>query len=262
MRWVRIVLPCCALGLAASLLLARIHPFGDAGLYAAKTAPRQIMEHDAVPPEARAILTAKCADCHSMQTRPHFYGRFAPASWLMERDIVKGRKQMNLSSWDSYSADQQEIFKAKMVQETKSHAMPLLQYWMIHWDARISDADVRTFAQWAHGGVVTEAESGVAGDAVKGKAVYEKRCTGCHAMDQDREGPRLRGVFGRVSGGVAGFPYSPALKQARIVWDGRSLERWLADPDAVVPGNNMDFHVASAEERRDLVRFMKEGAGN
>jgi cytochrome c len=217
----------------------------------------------AVPPAARAILTAKCADCHSMQTRSPFYGRLAPMSWLMERDILEGRKRMDLSRWDSYSEEQQETLKAKIVQETRSHAMPLLQYRMIHRDTRITDADVRTFTEWAHGTVAIETGNGNAvGDPVKGKAVYEKRCTGCHSMEQDREGPRLRGVFGRVSGGVAGFPYSPALKQARIVWDEKSLERWLADPDAMVPQNNMDFHVASAEERRDLVRFMKEIATN
>jgi cytochrome c len=96
------------------------------------------------------------------------------------------------------------------------------------------------------------------GDAVRGKEVFEKRCTGCHALDQDREGPRLRGVYGRNSGEVPGFPYSEALKKARIVWNEKSLEQWLTDPDSLVPGNNMDFHVPKAQERRDLVRFLRQ----
>ena len=102
-----------------SLLLGRVHPFGDAALYAPKAAPGSIMAHSSVPPDVRATLEAKCADCHSTQTRPYIYGRFAPVSWLMERDILEGRRQMNLSSWDTYSADQQLTFEAKIVKEMK-----------------------------------------------------------------------------------------------------------------------------------------------
>ena len=99
------------------------------------------------------------------------------------------------------------------------------------------------------------------GDAVRGKEVFEKRCTGCHALEQNREGPRLQGVFGRTSGTVAGFAYSPALIKARIVWNESSLEQWLTDPDTLVPGNNMDFHVAKPQERRDLISYLKQVSG-
>jgi cytochrome c len=99
------------------------------------------------------------------------------------------------------------------------------------------------------------------GDAARGQAVFEKRCTGCHSLQQDRVGPRLQGVFGRTSGGITGFPYSQELIKAHIVWDAKSLEQWLADPDTLVPGNNMEFHVAKAEERRDVIQFLKEASG-
>lgn len=95
------------------------------------------------------------------------------------------------------------------------------------------------------------------GDAVRGKAVFEKRCTGCHTLDQNRVGPRLAGVYGRKSGTIPGFPYSMELKQAGIVWGNQSLYAWLTDPDTLVPGNNMEFHVAKAEERRDVIEFLK-----
>jgi len=95
------------------------------------------------------------------------------------------------------------------------------------------------------------------GDPGRGKDVFEKRCTGCHAMEQSREGPKLRGVYGRTSGTVPGYPYSEALKKAAIVWDEASLEKWLTDPDTLVPGNNMDFHVPNAQERSDLVAYLK-----
>jgi cytochrome c len=262
MRSVRAASIGCLMLCMTSLLLGRVHPFGDPALYAPKAAPGPIMAHSSVPPDVRATLEAKCADCHSMQTRPYIYGRFAPVSWLMERDILEGRRQMNLSSWETYSADQQLTFEAKIVREMKVREMPLPQYRMIHWNARITDADILAFTRWeretpAFAPTPTAEE----GDSVRGEQVFEKRCTGCHAMEQSREGPRLKGVFGRTSGTVAGFAYSPALIHARIVWNESTLEQWLTDPDTLVPGNNMDFHVARPQERRDLIMYLKQASG-
>jgi cytochrome c len=96
------------------------------------------------------------------------------------------------------------------------------------------------------------------GDAVRGKAVFEKRCTGCHALDQDREGPHLKGVFGRTAGSVPGFDYSGAISNSHIVWDETTLERWLTDPQTMLPGVNMDFYVAKPDERADVIEFLKE----
>ncbi len=53
------------------------------------------------------------------------------------------------------------------------------------------------------------------GDAAQGKLVFERRCTGCHALDADREGPRLGNVYGRKAGSVAGFQYSRERYAAR-----------------------------------------------
>ena len=70
----------------------------------------------------------------------------------------------------------------------------------------------------------------------------------------------MKGVFGRTSGTVPGFSYSTALRNAHIVWNETSLEKWLTDPDALVPGTDMEFHVAKPQERVDIVRFLEEGA--
>jgi cytochrome c len=255
----------CVSALALSLLLARVHPFGDAGLYGAKNARMPLLADSSVPEGVRVILTNKCADCHSYQTRAPFYGRAAPISWLLERDIIHGRKSMSLSAWNSYASDQQEILKAKIVGETKTHEMPPLQYQMIHWNSRINDGDIRTLAAWAAPTAVQAASIGeatVPGDPDRGLQVFEKRCTGCHSLTQNREGPRLGGVFGRTSGTVTGFEYSPALKAAHIVWDDDSLKRWLADPDTLVPDNNMDFHVAKQQERLDIISFLKRSSNS
>jgi len=92
----------------------------------------------------------------------------------------------------------------------------------------------------------------------RGKETFEKRCGGCHSLDRDKEGPRLRGVYGRSSGSVSSFNYSTVLKSAHITWDAESLDKWLTDPDKVVPDTDMAFHVDKADERRDIIAYLKE----
>jgi cytochrome c len=90
-----------------------------------------------------------------------------------------------------------------------------------------------------------------------GKDVFTRRCSGCHALDKDKEGPRLRGVYGRLSGSVAAFPYSDGLKKAAITWDDEALERWLTNPEAMVPDTDMGFHVGDAAERKAIVEYLR-----
>jgi len=246
-----------ALTVAAIVGLGYVHPFGNPRVEPAKGLDT-LLRGANIPANARAVLIAKCADCHSNETRWPVYARIAPGSWLIERDIVKAREEMNLSHWDQIPAEQQEILKAKIVQEAKSGDMPPLQYLALHWTAKLSSADVQALAMLGqHAGGSEAALTGL-GDPVRGKAVFEKRCTGCHAMDVDREGPRLSGVFGRKAGSVAGFTYSAGLKKSGLTWDEATLEKWLSDPDLMVHDNNMSFSVPKATERQDLIAYLKQ----
>ena len=74
-----------------------------------------------------------------------------------------------------------------------------------------------------------------------GKELFERRCGGCHALDRDKEGPRLAGVYGRMAGSVDSFDYSEALKESGVIWNDESLNKWLTDPDQFLPNNNMAF---------------------
>src|ERR1700733_2796765 len=150
------------------------------------------------------------------------------------------------------------VLTAKIVEEAKSGDMPPLQYLALHWGAKLSKADVKTLSMLGKGSGGNEAALAGDGDAVRGKAVFEKRCTGCHAMEVDREGPRLAGGFGRKAGSVAGYSYSATLKESGITWDDATLEKWLSDPDLMVPDNNMSINVPKAAERRDLIAFLKQ----
>jgi cytochrome c len=97
-------------------------------------------------------------------------------------------------------------------------------------------------------------------DPDRGKILFEKRCTGCHSLDQNKEGPHLRDVYGRRAGKVADFGYSDALKAAQFSWDDVSLEKWLTDTESVIPNNDMAFRVPSAEERADIIAFLRSTA--
>ncbi len=101
------------------------------------------------------------------------------------------------------------------------------------------------------------ASSANAGDPVRGKELFEKRCGGCHSLDADKEGPRLQNVYGRKAGSIPTFKYSGALKSAQFTWDAASLDRWLTDTESVVPDNDMDFHVPKSDERVDIIEFLR-----
>ena len=99
------------------------------------------------------------------------------------------------------------------------------------------------------------------GDPQRGKELFEKRCGGCHSLEKDKEGPRLGDVFGRKAGTVPTFKYSDSLKSAQVVWDEASLDRWLVDTESVVPDNDMTFHVPKADERADIIQFLRVSSG-
>ena len=96
------------------------------------------------------------------------------------------------------------------------------------------------------------------GDAQAGEAIYS-RCVACHALAYDRTGPRHCGLFGRRAGTVAGFDYSDAMKGSNIVWNAKTLDRFLADPMAAVPGTAMGYAgVMDRKERGDLIAYLEQ----
>jgi cytochrome c len=103
--------------------------------------------------------------------------------------------------------------------------------------------------------------AGAANDTARGKELFEKRCSGCHSRNRDMEGPHLGGVYGRRSGTVPDFPYSDALKKAQITWTADTLDRWLTDPEQLVPDTDMAFRVEKADERAEIIRYLQQLPG-
>jgi cytochrome c len=96
-----------------------------------------------------------------------------------------------------------------------------------------------------------------AADPAKGKEIYG-RCLACHALEYNRVGPRHCGLFGRRAGSVPGFAYSPAMKNSKIVWNEKTLDRFLANPMKTVPGTAMTYAgVPDAMDRADLIAYLK-----
>jgi cytochrome c len=99
---------------------------------------------------------------------------------------------------------------------------------------------------------------GVATSQTTGQQSFERRCGGCHGLDRDKEGPRLAGVYGRAAGSVTSFQYSPALQKSKLTWTGETLDKWLTDPDKLVPNNDMTFSVPNPAERSAIIAYLKE----
>jgi cytochrome c len=96
-----------------------------------------------------------------------------------------------------------------------------------------------------------------AASSKRGEQLFNQICTGCHALDSEKAGPRLRGVFGRAAGAVPGFSYSEGLKKSRLVWDEVTLDKWLTDSSSAVADTDMALRLENAEQRADIIAYLK-----
>lgn len=90
----------------------------------------------------------------------------------------------------------------------------------------------------------------------RGSTVYKEHCAGCHSVDAHREGPAHRGVVGRRAGALKDYEYSPALQSSKLLWTRATLRAWLTDPEALIPGQAMDYSLDDAQEREDVVAYL------
>lgn len=95
------------------------------------------------------------------------------------------------------------------------------------------------------------------GDAARGQTVFN-RCTACHtATEQNKIGPHLLGLIGRAAGSVPGARYSKALPAAGITWNEETLDAFLAAPAKTVPGTTMAVGLPNAQDRADVIAYLK-----
>jgi cytochrome c len=100
------------------------------------------------------------------------------------------------------------------------------------------------------------------GDAVRGEARFQD-CAACHKLEAgaNNVGPSLHGLFTRKAGELPDFRYSPALKRSGIVWTPETLDAFLTNPQAMVPGNRMPYAgMADAGSRADLIAYLSKAS--
>lgn len=118
---------------------------------------------------------------------------------------------------------------------------------------------LRRFAPLLTGALtMAAAATTAAADAERGHELYESRCGGCHSLDANRVGPAHRGVYGRKAGTAPGFGYSPAVRNATVVWEEATLDAWLTNPQALIPGQRMNFRVSAAQDRADIIAYLRQ----
>ncbi|MBV8634956.1 MAG: c-type cytochrome [Burkholderiaceae bacterium] len=106
--------------------------------------------------------------------------------------------------------------------------------------------------------VLPQTPTFAAGDAIHGGQLYQAKCTACHSIDYNGVGPAHKHLFGRKAGSMADYNYSPALQASKVIWDEKTIDKWLANPQKFIPGQKMGFQVASPEERADLIAYLKQ----
>ncbi|HVJ34660.1 MAG TPA: cytochrome c family protein [Terriglobia bacterium] len=102
------------------------------------------------------------------------------------------------------------------------------------------------------------------GDAAQGQKVFVK-CQVCHSLDAgtNKIGPSLHGLIGRPSASIANFSYSQAMQNAHVTWDPATLDKYLTNPKAMVPGTKMLFPgLPKPEDRANLIAYLKQAAGS
>ena len=105
------------------------------------------------------------------------------------------------------------------------------------------------------------------GDAARGERVFQ-RCYACHSIAPGEttsvQGPSLFQIVGRPAGAIAGFDYSDAMREkaaAGLVWDAATIDRYIADPEMVVPGTRMSVPpMRDKQERADLIAYLTHSA--
>jgi cytochrome c len=97
-------------------------------------------------------------------------------------------------------------------------------------------------------------------EGVSGQQAFNNACRTCHMVREgdNRLGPNLYRVVGRKAGSLPDYAFSSAMKEADFVWDEQKLDRFIANPDEVVPGNSMKQYggLASSDDRKKIITFL------
>lgn len=101
-----------------------------------------------IPENVEAILTTSCKDCHSNETKYPWYSYVQPSAWFLADHIEEGRRELNLSVWNTYEVRRKKRKLSEICEQAESREMPLPSYLYIHWDAKLSDEQIKILCDW------------------------------------------------------------------------------------------------------------------
>lgn len=132
---------------AACIALSTIHPWGNPNVVARPGS--LLLQGSGASDGIRALLAAKCGDCHSETTHYPLYAHFAPVSWMLERDIHEGRRSLDLSQWESMSLESRISLLTRVASAVHAGQMPPQPYVLLHPGSRLSTQEQLQIYDWA-----------------------------------------------------------------------------------------------------------------
>lgn len=100
------------------------------------------------PDAVKQILVESCYDCHSNKTKWPWYNKIAPISWVIKKDVINGRSNMNFTEWDKYKSIEQDM-KEMILEAIKEDRMPPLLYQLGHPSAKLTEEEMDIIEKWA-----------------------------------------------------------------------------------------------------------------
>ena len=102
----------------------------------------------AVPQDVQDILKRSCNDCHSNNTVYPWYAEVQPVAWWLDSHIRDGKNDLNFSEFATYRIRRQYKKLEEINELVKENKMPLNSYLWIHTDAKLSEQQKLTLANW------------------------------------------------------------------------------------------------------------------
>ena len=102
-----------------------------------------------VPADVQNVLNRSCNDCHSNQTAYPWYSNISPVSWWLQNHIREGRRELNISEWNTYQPRKKGKKLEEICEQVRSGEMPLPSYLIIHREAVLSQSDIDLLCTWS-----------------------------------------------------------------------------------------------------------------
>lgn len=107
-----------------------------------------IYKQEQVPVQIQNLITQACLDCHSNSTQYLWYHNIAPVSWMINKHVMEGKDELNLSNWGEMDIFEKITMLEEICQETERKSMPLKSYQTIHKKAKLSDEQIALLCDW------------------------------------------------------------------------------------------------------------------